>query len=108
MVIIRIYVVALRKYCWWCHSKICCPCAAGAIVAIAIVTNGTFKQVVDSRNRWWHIEMGGVSKWVVGGQNSWWCVETGGCYDFDRFRLYSHDRSQSVSDNAQAYVQGAS
>jgi len=30
------------------------------------------------------------------------------CYDFDRFRLYSRDRSQSVSDNAQAYVQGAS
>ena len=78
MVIIRIYVVALRKYCWWCHSKICCPCAAGAIVAIAIVTNGTFKQVVDSRNRWWHIEMGGASKRVVGGRNGWWWVETGG------------------------------
>jgi len=30
------------------------------------------------------------------------------CYNFDRFRLYSRDRSQSVSDNAQAYVQGAS
>jgi len=30
------------------------------------------------------------------------------CYDFDRFRLYSRDRSQSVSDNAQACVQGAS
>ena len=30
------------------------------------------------------------------------------CYDFDRFRLYSRDQSQSVSDNAQAYVQGAS
>jgi len=30
------------------------------------------------------------------------------CYDFDRFRLYSHDRIQSVSDNAQASVQGAS
>ena len=32
----------------------------------------------------------------------WWC------YDFDRFRLYSRDRIQSVSDNAQASVQGAS
>ena len=30
------------------------------------------------------------------------------CYDFDQFRLYSHDRIQSVSDNAQAFVQGAS
>ena len=30
------------------------------------------------------------------------------CYNFDRFRFYSRDRSQSVSDNAQAYVQGAS
>ena len=30
------------------------------------------------------------------------------CYDFDRFRLYSCDRIQSVSDNAQASVQGAS
>ena len=30
------------------------------------------------------------------------------CYDFDRFRLYSRDRIQSVSDNAQASVQGAS
>ena len=29
-------------------------------------------------------------------------------YNFDRFRLYSHDRIQSVSDNAQASVQGAS
>ena len=35
------------------------------------------------------------------------CPE-GMCYDFDRFRLYSHDRIQSVSDNAQASVQGAS
>jgi len=33
---------------------------------------------------------------------------SGQCYDFDRFRLYSRDRSQSVSDNALAYVQGAS
>ena len=31
-----------------------------------------------------------------------------GCYDFNQFRLYSHDRIQSVSDNAQAFVQGAS
>jgi len=30
------------------------------------------------------------------------------CYDFDQFRLYSRDRIQSVSDNAQASVQGAS
>jgi len=30
------------------------------------------------------------------------------CYDFDWFRLYSRDRIQSVSDNAQASVQGAS
>jgi len=30
------------------------------------------------------------------------------CYDFDRFRLYSCDWIQSVSDNAQASVQGAS
>jgi len=64
--------VALQKYYWWCHSKNFCPCAAGAIVAIAVVTGGTFKQVVDSQNRWWHIEMGGASKRVVGGQNSWW------------------------------------
>jgi len=34
--------------------------------------------------------------------------EHGLCYDFDRFRLYSRDRIQSVSDNAQASVQGAS
>jgi len=32
----------------------------------------------------------------------------GWCFDFDRFRLYSRDQSWSVSDNAQAYVQGAS
>ena len=32
----------------------------------------------------------------------------GHCYDFDRFRLYSRDWTQSVSDNAQASVQGAS
>jgi len=30
------------------------------------------------------------------------------CYDFDRFSLYRRDRIQSVSDNAQASVQGAS
>ena len=30
------------------------------------------------------------------------------CYDFDQFRLYSRDQIQSVSDNAQASVQGAS
>ena len=30
------------------------------------------------------------------------------CYDFNRFRLYSRDWIQSVSDNAQASVQGAS
>ena len=32
----------------------------------------------------------------------------GPCYDFDRFSLYRRDRIQSVSDNAQASVQGAS
>ena len=64
------------------------PCAAGAIVAIAVVTGGTFKQVVDSRNRWWRIETGdgwlrwlvvacGWSKQMVAHPNELWVVETG-------------------------------
>jgi len=43
MVIIRIYVAALWKCCWWYHSKNFFPCAAGAIVTIA---GGMSKQVV--------------------------------------------------------------
>jgi len=36
------------------------------------------------------------------------CLPRFDCYDFDRFSLYRRDRIQSVSDNAQASVQGAS
>ena len=44
---------------------------------------------------------------TAGGPGPWFCTRAL-CYDFNRSRLYSRDRSQSVSDNAQAYVQGAS
>jgi len=52
---------------------------------------------------WWR------RSWIVGWSTRNFVTSSNGkCYNFDRFRLYSHDQSQSVSDNAQAYVQGAS
>jgi len=59
------------------------------------------QNVLGNREGWYYLLV--HSQWTPGCS-----VSCSHCYDFDRFRLYSCDRSQSVSDNAKACVQGAS